>query len=181
MKSLIIHPIDKTTEFLCPIYRNLEDKQVLRRGYKSVAVRKMMEQYERVMMMGHGSPNGLFSIGQFEDDFGYIIGNIMVDSLKMNPENIYIWCHADQFVNRYEIKGFYTGMFISEVGEAVYCGFPDAQQDEVDESNNSFSEILGYCANEPAGVIFEKVKKAYGVIARKNRIAHYNHTRLYYN
>jgi len=181
MKSLIIHPIDKTTDFLSPIYRNLENKQVIRRGYKYVSVKKMMEQYGRVMMMGHGSAYGLFSVGQFDDDFGYIINHKMADTLKRNRENIYIWCHADQFVQRYGLKGFYTGMFISEVHEAVFCGFPDAQSDEVEESNHFFSEILGACTCEPTSVIFKKVKEGYGVLARKNRIVRYNHSRLYYN
>ena len=46
------------------------------------------------------------------------------------------------FVNLYELKGFYTGMFISEVNEAYYCGLPGTTQDIIDESNYGFTNII---------------------------------------
>jgi hypothetical protein len=77
------------------------------------------------------------------------------------------------------LKGFYSGMFISEVGEALYCGLPGTQQDEVDESNYGFVNIIGKYINEDKNVIYENVMKEYGIIAEENPVALYNHNRLY--
>ena len=70
-------------------------------------------------------------------------------------------------------------MFISEVGEALYCGLPGTQQDEVDESNYGFVNIVGKYINEDKNVIYENVMKEYGIIAEENPVALYNHNRLY--
>lgn len=181
MKTLIVHPFDTTTEFLSPIYLDLPNKSVVRRGYKAVAVKKMIEQHDRVIMMGHGSPNGLFSVGQFEEDYGFIINHTMIDILNRQPQNIFIWCNADQFVGKYNLKGFYSGMFISEVSEAAYCGLPGIRQEQVDESNDRFAHILGACINDPKETLYNKVKKAYGILAENNPVARYNYDRLYLN
>jgi hypothetical protein len=77
------------------------------------------------------------------------------------------------------LKGFYSGMFISEVGEALYCGLPGTQQDEVDESNYGFVNIIGKYINEDKNVIYENVIREYGIIAEENPVALYNHNRLY--
>jgi hypothetical protein len=70
-------------------------------------------------------------------------------------------------------------MFISEVGEAYYCGLPYTKQEEVDESNFGFCNILAECINETKETIYEKVKKNYGLIAEQNPVALYNNDRLY--
>jgi hypothetical protein len=72
-------------------------------------------------------------------------------------------------------------MFISEVGEASWCGLPNTPQDVVDESNFGFCEILSKYINEPTENIHEKVKKEYGLIAENNPVAFYNNKRLYYS
>ena len=92
------------------------------------------------MMMGHGSPSGLFGIG-FDRLFVVDVG--LVEYLKKKENNVFIWCNADRFVNRFQLDGFYTGMFISEVGEAYYCGLPNIPQNVVDESNNQFANWVG--------------------------------------
>jgi hypothetical protein len=102
----------------------------------------LIEEHDRVMMCGHGAPMGLFSVGQFKNTGGFIIDHTMVDILSKKDNSIFIWCNADQFVNRFKLKGFYSGMFISEVGEAYYCGLPGTKQDVVDESNFGFCELL---------------------------------------
>jgi len=72
-------------------------------------------------------------------------------------------------------------MFISEVGEAYYCGLPGTKQDVVDESNYGFCHILAECINENVDTIYEKVKNEYGLIAESNPVALYNNNRLYLN
>lgn len=193
MKTLIIHPLDDSTSFLDIVYTPIPDKTVITNGYKSNVI-DYINDHERIMMMGHGTPSGLLSVGQFSEnnnfkfwnryrsEFGssmYVIDYDSVSALQEKKENIFIWCNADQFVNRYRLKGFYTGMFISEVGEAFYCGVPHANQDMVDESNYAFCYMLAKVINEPNQVIYDTVMKEYGELAAKNDVALYNYNRLY--
>jgi hypothetical protein len=140
---------------------------------------KLIEEHDRVMMCGHGSPLGLFSVGQFPDTKGYVIGSNMVETLSKKDNSIFIWCNADQFVNYHKLKGFYSGMFISEVGEAYYCGLPGTEQDSVDESNYGFVNMLSECINETQEVMYDTIMENYGKIAEVNPVALYNHKRLY--
>jgi hypothetical protein len=133
------------------------------------------------MMMGHGYPGGLFSVGQFYNLSGHgtIIDEHTVELLKEKEDNVFIWCNADQFVNKYQLKGFFSGMFISEVGEASYCGVYGTDQDMVDESNYGFCNILAKYINEDKSLIHQNVVKDYGLIAENNPVAYYNNNRLF--
>jgi hypothetical protein len=181
MKTLIVHPKDDTTSFLDIVYTPIPNKTVITGGISKEDLRELIEQHDRVMMMGHGSPGGLFSVGQFKDTHGFIIDHTMVPLLEKKDNSVFIWCNADMFVDRYDLKGFYSGMFISEVGEANYCGLPGMGQDVVDESNYGFCHILAECINESNETIYEKVKNEYGLIAENNPVAYYNNNRLYLN
>jgi hypothetical protein len=61
--------------------------------------------------------------------------------LLRQKECVCIWCNADKFVERYKLKGFYTGMFISEVEEAKYFKI-DTSQEAVDYSNDLFANLV---------------------------------------
>ena len=179
--TLIIHPKDMSTSFLDIVYDPIPNKTLITGGVTKDEVRELIETHDRVMMMGHGSPGGLFSIGNFKNCSGFIIDRTMIESLSKKNNSVFIWCNADQFVNHYNLKGFYSGMFISEVGEAHYCGLPGTKQEVVDESNYGFCNILSNYINESEKTIFDKVKNEYGLIAENNPVALYNHNRLYLN
>ena len=183
MKTLIIHPADDSTSFLDIVYKKIPNKTVVTGGISKSEVMKLIQEHDRVMMMGHGSPSGLFNVGQFTDCGskygGYIIDQSMVPLLKEKDNSVFIWCNADKFVDTFKLQGFYSGMFISEVGEAVYCGLPGTEQDQVDESNYGFCRIISKYINEDKNIIHENVTKEYGVIAEENPVALYNNTRLY--
>jgi hypothetical protein len=178
MTNLIIHPEDSSTNFLMPIYENISDATILRSGVTKDQVRELIDEHDRIIMMGHGSPYGLFSVGRFPGNNGYVIDESMVP-LLLEKECISIWCNADQFMNRHQLYGFYSGMFISEVGEATYCGLPGTEQETVTASNDYFAELLGEVINEPLSVIYEHVKENYGLLTEDNPVALYNHNRLY--
>lgn len=131
------------------------------------------------MIMGHGCPYGLFSVGQFDNGNGLILDYTNVEPLKKKDNTVFIWCNADQFVNNHNLKGFYSGMFISEIMEATYCGIPGTDQELINESNYGFCDILSKHINESNEVIFENVVKEYGDIANENPVALYNKNRLY--
>jgi hypothetical protein len=180
MKTLIIHPLDNSTWFLYKIYENIEDKTVITGNVTKNRVRELIAEHDRVIMMGHGSPNGLFSVGQFEQcDNGYIIDRTMLKELYKKDNNVYIWCNADIFVNYYLLEGYYTGMFISEVGEANYCGLPGMSQEIVDESNFGYTDILTKHINEDKFTLHKNVNEEYSKIAETNPVASYNYKRLY--
>lgn len=180
MNTLVIHPDDRSTDFLKPIYTNI-NATVITGGVSKSDVLKMIHENDRIMMMGHGSPWGLFSIGRFPGSNGYIIDNDMVHALLQKKENIFIWCNADQFVKRHQLRGFYSGMFISEVSEATICGLPGTPQEIVNESNNFFARWVGDVANLPVRDIHKYVSSKYKIMAENNSVANYNSQRLYLN
>ena len=184
MKTLVIHPKDKSTDFLKPIYGGLDDVTLVTGGWSQDQILEAIQTHDQVMMMGHGSPSGLFAVGQFPIErpyFGYVIGADMVELLSQKDNNIFVWCNADRFVERHGLKGFYSGMFVSEVGEAFYCGVKAFDQASVDESNDTFARQLGEClgATRAPEEIHAQIKEQYGALATTNLIAAYNHQRLY--
>jgi hypothetical protein len=179
MKTLIIHPADPSTSFLDIVYKDIPNKTLIQGGVSKTDVIKLTYEHDRIMMMGHGSPAGLFAVGQFNNSGAYIIDQSMIPYLKNKDNSVYIWCNADKFVNIFGLKGFYSGMFISEVGEANHCGLPGMSQEIVDESNYGFVNIIGKYINQDKGLIHENVKKEYGLIAETNPVALYNNNRLY--
>jgi hypothetical protein len=100
----------------------------------------------------------------------------MVEALSKKKDNLYIWCNANLFVDRYNLKGFYTGMFISEYSEADYCRVP-ARTGEVERSNDLFAQIVGRNINESIDTMWKRVKRVYRL--ENNQVAFYNNTRLY--
>lgn len=180
MKTLVIHPDDRSTDFLAPIYKNI-NVTLLTGGVSKNDVLEMIKTHDRIIMIGHGSPWGLFSVGRFPGSGGYVIDNDMVHVLLQKKENIFIWCNADQFVKRHELKGLYSGMFISEVGEADICGLPNIPQETVNESNDSFAQWLGEVTNLPVRDAYKHVSSKYKLLAENNPVANYNSQRLYLN
>jgi hypothetical protein len=190
MKTLIIHPDDRSTDFLKPIYENVTNATVVTGGVSKKDVKQMIIEHDQVMMMGHGSPGGLFSLGLFNEpnlaypqrvSYAYIIDSAMVELLEQKDNNVFIWCNADQFVNKHNLKGLYSGMFISEVSEATYCGLPGTEQDQVDASNHYFAQLLGEVANDPLKDAYFHLMDNYALLTEDNPVALYNYNRLYLN
>ena len=177
MKTLIIHPKDKSTTFLKSIYKDIPYKTIITGGCHYTDVVNEMKTHDRIIMCGHGTPYGLLSVGQF---LGMYIVNSGCVPYLMGKECVYIWCNSDKFVKENNLKGFYSGMFISEVSESKFCGFHNISQYQVSNSNYSFSEIVGKYINKPLNEVYENVKSEYGVGCSSNPIVRYNHERLYY-
>ena len=64
-KTLVIHPKDKSTDFLKVIYAGRDDFTVITEGTKE-EVNTAIKEHDHIIMMGHGTPQGLFSVGQFD-------------------------------------------------------------------------------------------------------------------
>jgi hypothetical protein len=177
-KYLIVCPQDSTTTFLQGIFNDLPNKTVITGGITKTQLRKYILNHDHCIFCGHGSSSGLFSVGQFPDG-PYIIDDSMVESLR-NKTNLFIWCDSDVFVHRHGLTGFHTGMFLSQMSECVCFGVKCTEED-INESNYGFAEIVGRYINEPPIIFYKNVLIEYGRLAQKNPVTRYNHSRLYLN
>jgi len=177
MKTLVIHPDDRSTDFLRPIYKYVENLTLLTGEATHKKVIEHINNNDRVIMLGHGSSQGLFGTNFNRN---YVIESSCVEALREKEQNvIYIWCNADLFVNHNKLKGMYSGMFISEVGEAVFCGIENTTQEQVNTSNDYFAKNCGDLINESIETIFNRVKENYTEQAFVNPVARFNSARLW--
>jgi hypothetical protein len=174
---LVIHPEDPTTDVLCQIYRDI-NATVVRQPISSSKLKKLMKSADRIIMLGHGTENGLgratYKNG-YATDIVSVVDSSLVYLLREKKDNVYIWCHADEFVKRYDLGGFSTGMFISEVEEAEYFNV-SAAQEEITESNEMFSRIMKENIHKSGQEIVDTLKREY---THDSDVARYNHERLY--
>jgi hypothetical protein len=178
MKTLIIHPDDRSTVFLKGIYQDLPDKTVITGGVTKLKLRKYIETHDRTIFCGHGSQNGLLGVNHFPEG-PYIIDVSMVESLQ-NKTNFFIWCNSDVFVRRHGLTGLHTGMFLSQMSECL-CFSVQCSEEEITESNNGFANIVFRHIDAPPIVFYKNVLVEYGRLAQTNPVARYNHSRLYLN
>lgn len=179
MRTLIIHPNDRSTDFLKDIYRHLDDTTLVTKNISRGTLHELIRSHDQIVMLGHGSPSGLFNVARIGEGT-YTIGECEVPILR-NKQCIFIWCHANQFVRRHQLKGLSSGMFISEVGEAYYCGV-EGNQKQVNESNNIFASLLGNMmleAHSDYKIIHSMVGESYEELAVVNPVAKYNAERWY--
>jgi len=133
MKTLVIHPEDYTTRFLKLIYKDKDWTVISERVSKSY-LKKQIKEHDRIVMLGHGTPYGLLGHGTFVIDSTYVY-------LLREKDCFAVWCNCNQFFEKYELKGFYTGMIISEMDEAYWCSVK-TKPDELEASNWLFAEAL---------------------------------------
>lgn len=53
MKTLVIHPEDSSTDFLCPIYQTIVDKTVLIKDLSKAEVAEQIKIHDRIIMLGY--------------------------------------------------------------------------------------------------------------------------------
>lgn len=180
MSPLIIHPQDPSTDFLKPIYASISNKTVISGGIDKNELQELMRNHERIILLGHGTSLGLLSVGQFPDVGSYIIDSSSIELLSVKKDNVFIWCDADRFVQRHGLNGFYSGMFLSELGETFYCGLNGTDWNLIKESNELFASTVSKFINEPSGILYKKVVHEYKVLAKTNPVAQYNLERLFF-
>ena len=179
MTQLFIHMADPSTEFLADIYHNpggghIEGATVLRDSLEVDRLNRLITAHDRVVMLGHGSPMGLFD--RTFSALSYIISEANASALA-GKDNVYIWCHAKDFVARHRLTGFSSGMFISEVSEAMFCGVPVSRrpQEEVTKSNRKFARLVHETILQPSQEIYRHCVENY---AMDGHVVDYNRNRL---
>ena len=153
MKTLVIHPNDKSTDFLFNIYCNIDCNSITDYYADDNEIIEQIKKHERIILLGHGSPSGLFS------GYGTIINETHIKYLK-EKMCIGIWCHCNEFFEKYNLKGYSSSMFISEKYESEYYGITTTQR-KIDRSNYMFATLMAIYLDEYN--MMEKIKEKYNI------------------
>lgn len=158
MKHLVIHMEDPSTRFLEAIYRPLPKDSVtlVTRPLPPDTINQMIREHDRVLMLGHGLSNGLFSLAAPL----YVISEANVEALREKRDSVFIWCFASDFVKKHGLHGFASGMFISEVAEAALNNIRTTQA-AVTASNALFGRLAGECIHQSAGAMLAHLDDNY--------------------
>ncbi len=175
---LVIHIIsrDDTRDFDV-LYRHL-DARVMINPSRGEARRAIMDESDTVMLIGHGTEHGLFN----HRLNGYVIDSGMVQLLRERTV-IGIWCYAGNFADRYDLRGFFTSNFISNVDELLECGFEmfDGADDVIRSENVRFAENVNRMLTNSTPMS-EWVDTLWRCVENSDRqFVLYNHEALYYN
>lgn len=167
MRTLVIHPIDPSTEFLSLCYENT-NFTLSRELKSSKELKTQVKEHDRIIMLGHGSEFGLFG------KKGMAIDSKLIYLLR-EKDVFCIWCYAHVFFQKYKLRGLSTGMIISELAEAQYLGI-DAASEAVEESNKLFTAALTVAidSKNPLQVFKEYYK------AQNNIIVDFNSRNVFY-
>lgn len=113
---------DTDTQVLTNLWKNVPDVKVVHitrnsRNIKDKITKALVSEKDTVLFCGHGTSGGLLSPtwGDFllsEDNVRHIKANKVIG----------IWCHAAQFAESINLKGFFSSMFISNPHEALMEG-----------------------------------------------------------
>ena len=141
MKTLVIHPIDPTTDFLIGMYEGRTDYTIERDPLNHPNLKQLIMDHDCIMMLGHGLPGGLMEGHKTVIDQDYAV-------ILRTKFCIGIWCYACVFFERHALTGYYTGMMISEVQEATLMGIK-ASEEDVKVSNAKFVKAFRTSLDEP--------------------------------
>jgi hypothetical protein len=170
-KTLVIHPIDPSTEFLNRIYIDKNWTVINDPNVSGKELKEQIKAHDRIIMLGHGTFECLASVVD-----GRII-RFLIDStfayLLREKICVCIWCNADMFFKKYLLdhtQGLYTGMIISEHEEALLYSVR-TNSNEILESNKLFAESIKECIDgpDPQYHILEKYKSDSNPIIMFNR------------
>lgn len=180
---LVIHPKDRTTVMLSTLYKEQEHIIIdYDCGSNRLAhVLHHVPMGERIMLLGHGSDKGLYyRKNDMEEGFDRIIvGHPHAYHLRHHGSNIIgIWCHAVEFAKAEGLHGLFSGMIISEVGEAIEYGVMTDKQ-RMDLSNAIMFTRLRKLLDE--GTPFQEVPTLMRKLDdEKSELTAFNYKSFYY-
>ncbi|NJO64511.1 MAG: hypothetical protein HC836_42125 [Richelia sp. RM2_1_2] len=172
MKTLVIHPKDKTTDFLTEVYTGIDCTVVRSLTVSKKLLKSLIKESDRVIFLGHGDPNGLFTYGR------YIIDSSFVYLLREKTNMVYIWCHADEFMKKYGLKGVGSGMIVSDLEESYMYSSIKCSLDEIIKSNNDFASALKNAIHLPTSEMVAKIKDEYS--SDTNMVINFNQQNIYF-
>lgn len=179
MKRLVIHPKDGSTSFLKKIYEGLMNITLIESGEDILEnIDELIRTHDQVIFLGHGMPQGLLAVGQFGFNT-FVMNASRVGGLKEKDNSIFIWCYASDFVRAHHLRGFATGMFISEEIEAYAMGVECTEVD-IKISNEVFATAVGTALQEELDTqeLYAHVKQQYEPLVSTNPVVRYNWGRV---
>ena len=162
------------TAFLKECYKGIDNIILLYNPTKEEVNKTLAENPdEDVMMLGHGSPSGLFSA----DWKGNVVD--YSNALRLKGRNcIGIWCWAKKFAKNYGLKGYFTSMFISNESEARSFGYNATDKEVFDEVDFFARAINGLIKD---GVPYDKwVGKLQSIADMSKDFVKYNYDGMEY-
>lgn len=166
METLVIHPKDATTDFLTEIYSD-KNWEVINTNISKGYLKQQIKAHDRIVMLGHGTKFGLLGYNKL------VIDSTLVYLLR-EKECACVWCNADLFVAKYGLKGFYTGMIISEYEEALDYAI-QTNADDLIYSNNLFADAIKKSVDTED--VIANMKKIY---KGDSSVINFNRENLYY-
>ena len=128
---------DTDTRVLAALWDDIPDARVLNIRPGTPDARRAVdaaiaEEEDTLVLCGHGSPQGLFDPGAMAPgaDLAAIARNppYLVDArnaLSVRARRVVgVWCYAASFAESAGLRGFFTGMFVSNPMEAAIVGCP---------------------------------------------------------
>ena len=137
---IVVHPDDPSTRMLTSIYEGIEGVTLINSWRQRERMLKTIvaaPKDEPVLLLGHGSPHGLFDMR-----YGLIIKDSDAAILRGRPNLVGIWCYASSYAHEHGLKGFFSGMFISEEPEA-WVNDVEAEAAEIDAKAWDFAIRFG--------------------------------------
>ena len=129
-KVLVIHPEDSSTDMLQAVYFD-KGYDVIRDP--SISNDELVEQirsHDKIIMLGHGTPDGLLAFDRENYGIRYLINDSHAELLR-SKETYSMWCYSDMYFRRNGMKGFHSGMIISERSEACAYGIRGYTDEDV--------------------------------------------------
>ena len=132
-KVLVIHPDDRSTDMLKAVYEGKGYDVISDPRISDEEVVEQIKSHDKIIMLGHGTPYGLISWNRTTGKVRYVINDSHAELLK-TKETYSMWCHSDTFFERYNMKGFHSGMIISEEMEALMYDIVGYSDEDIAES-----------------------------------------------
>lgn len=171
---IVVHPYDPSTVMLKKVYEGLENVTLFdswKQRRELLAALAAAPREEPILLLGHGCPYGLYDMR-----YGLILNDTDAELLKDRPNLVGIWCYASDYAAAHGLKGFFSGMFISEGREAAVIGV-DATEEEANAHAWDFAQRLGDLLRE--GTPLESVaKELMDPKYIESDLTRYNYTRL---
>lgn len=137
---IVVHPYDESTRMLAMIYDGIDNVKLFDSWMQKDAILSAIAEApkdEPILLLGHGSPWGLYDLRR-----GLILNDADAELLKDRPNLVGIWCYASEYAFKHGLKGFFSGMFISEPREA-FVNRVEASDEEIAFVANDFSARFG--------------------------------------
>lgn len=141
MSKVIIHDnkYDDSISFLKELYG---DEKPYGRDSSNDEINNILQENNEIWMLGHGSTNGLFSRPSENCFFDRFIINVTHVQFLKDKSIVGIWCYANSFAERHNLKGLFSGMIVSEIGEAIWALGITPSQETIDKCNKTWVKAI---------------------------------------